>query len=288
MSLRTRIAAAAGLAVAAGRRGRRAGGLPRRARRAARRGRRTLARRRSSLPSRRGDPGAAAPGRRRPTARPAPFGGAAAYIQVVSPGRTRRAPRRRARLAARGRGVRARSPAAGEGQDLRDVTVDGVHLRVLTAALPDGRRGPGGAPARRRSIAQLDRIVLVLLAGRRLRRRPRRRRSARSSRAPRSHRSSASRAAPRQLAADPDPSERIEVRGHDELARLARQLQLDARRARALGRGAAPARGRREPRAAHADREPAGEHPDARGRRAPARGRARRAARPTSCRSSTS
>ena len=54
-----------------------------------------------------------------------------------------------------------------------------------------------------------------------------------------------------------------------------RQLQHDSRRTGALGRGAAPARGRRKPRASDSDREPAREHPDTRARRPPSAPRAR-------------
>ena len=76
----------------------------------------------------------------------------------------------------------------------------------------------------------------------------------------------------------PGPVERMEVDGRRRAGPARAQLQRDARRARALGRGAAPPRRRRQPRAAHADRQPAREHPDARGRRPPARARARGAA----------
>ena len=91
-----------------------------------------------------------------------------------------------------------------------------------------------------------------------------------------------------EIAGDPDPSQRIDVDGDDELGAARPQLQRHARRARALGRGAAPARGRREPRAAHADRQPARQHPDARGRRAAARRTSAQRCAPTSSPSSTS
>ena len=60
------------------------------------------------------------------------------------------------------------------------------------------------------------------------------------------------------LSSQLDLSQRMEVVGDDELARLARSFNTTLGRARALRGGAAPSGGRREPRAAHADRQPAG------------------------------
>jgi two-component system sensor histidine kinase MprB len=161
-------------------------------------------------------------------ARPAPFGGPEAYMQVVFPD---------GRVVARGdeAGVlpadeHAREIArGGEGEELRDVTVDGVHLRVLTAALPNGLGAVQVARPLDEIDRQLDRIVLVLLVvgasgvalgaglGAIV---------ARTALAPVARFTRRT----EELAADPDPSERIEVRGHDELARLARSFNstLDA------------------------------------------------------------
>ena len=95
-----------------------------------------------------------------------------------------------------------------------------------------------------------------------------RRCSGRSSRARRSRRS---RASPRRTEhADRrlDLSQRLRWPGGDELRAPGGELQRDARRARAVGRGAAPPGRRRLPRAAHADRGAAREHPDLPRRRA--------------------
>jgi two-component system sensor histidine kinase MprB len=163
-----------------------------------------------------------------PIARPAPFGGPAPYLQVVFP--DGRVVRRRNELGSLPAGARAREIArSGEGQDLRDVTVDGVHLRVLTTALPNGVGAVQVARSLEEIDRQLDRIVLVLLLvgasgvalgaglGAIV---------ARTALAPVERFTRRT----EQLAADPDPSERIEVRGHDELARLARSFNstLDA------------------------------------------------------------
>jgi two-component system, OmpR family, sensor histidine kinase MprB len=163
-----------------------------------------------------------------PEARPAPFGGPEAYMQVVFPD---------GRVVARGDEAgllpadeHTREIArGGEGEELRDVTVDDVHLRVLTAALPNGLGAVQVARPLDEIDRQLDRIVLVLLVvgasgvalgaglGAIV---------ARTALAPVARFTRRT----EELAADPDPSERIEVRGHDELARLARSFNstLDA------------------------------------------------------------
>ncbi len=90
------------------------------------------------------------------------------------------------------------------------------------------------------------------------------------------------------LTGEPRPLAAPGGRGRGRARAAGPQLQRDARRARALGRGAAPPRRRRQPRAAHADRQPAREHPGA--ARTPT-GCPRRSARrcaPTSSPSSTS
>jgi two-component system, OmpR family, sensor histidine kinase MprB len=163
-----------------------------------------------------------------PTARPAPFGGPAPYTQVVFPdGRIVRRGDESGSLPAGGRAHEI--ARGGAGEDLRDVTVDGVHLRVLTAALPNGLGAIQVARPLDEVDRQLDRIVLVLLLvgasgvalgaglGAIV---------ARTALAPVERFTRRT----EQLAAAPDPSERIEVRGHDELARLARSFNstLDA------------------------------------------------------------
>jgi two-component system sensor histidine kinase MprB len=163
-----------------------------------------------------------------PQGRPAPFGGPEGYVQLVLPdGRVVRSP-----------GVTESIPAAeqaqeiarsGEGDELSDATVDGVHLRVLTAALPGGQGAIQVARPLDEIDRQLDRIVIVLLLvgasgvalgaglGAIV---------ARTALAPVARFTRRT----EELAADPDPSERIEVTGDDELARLARSFNttLDA------------------------------------------------------------
>jgi two-component system sensor histidine kinase MprB len=163
-----------------------------------------------------------------PEERPAPFGGPSeAYAQIVLPGgRVLRRPGATGALSADENALEIAQ--TGEGEDIRDANVEGVHLRVLTAGLPGG-----GAIQVARPLdeidRQLDRIVLVLLVvgasgvalgaglGAIV---------ARTALAPIARFTRRT----EQLAADPDPSERIEVRGHDELARLARSFNstLDA------------------------------------------------------------
>jgi two-component system, OmpR family, sensor histidine kinase MprB len=165
------------------------------------------------------------PGLPRPA--PVPFGGPEGYVQVVLPGgRAFGRPGGEGQLPVEDR---AREIAAeGSGSYLTDMTVDGVHLRVLTEALPRG-----GALQVARPLdeidRQLDRVLLVLLfvgaggvalgagLGALV---------ARTALAPIDRFTRRT----EQLAADPDPSERMEVSGGDELARLARSFNatLDA------------------------------------------------------------
>ncbi|MGH2712372.1 MAG: sensor histidine kinase, partial [Thermoleophilaceae bacterium] len=162
-----------------------------------------------------------------PQPRPEPFGGPEGYVQLVLPGgRVLNRPDQAQQLPVE---ERAREIAAdGSGTYPTDMTVDGVHLRVLTEGLPRG-----GALQIARPLdevdRQLDRILLVLVfvgaggvalgAGlgalvARTALAPIARFTLRTER----------------LAADPDPSERMEMRGGDELARLARSFNatLDA------------------------------------------------------------
>ena len=231
MTLRTRIAAAAGLAVALavaaaavavylGVRGELRGEVddpcasePRQSSTAA--GAAPAAR--STRRTRLGPPGESFP--RFPLEAPAePFGGPEGFVQLVLPGgRTVRFRDERERLPV---DERARAIAReGSGEDLTDTTVDGTHLRVLTAGL-----GRGGAIQVARPLdeidRQLDKIVLVLLVvgaggvalgaalGAAV---------ASTALAPIARFTRRT----EELAADPDPSERIEVVGRDELARLA-------------------------------------------------------------------
>jgi two-component system, OmpR family, sensor histidine kinase MprB len=229
MTLRTRIAAAAGLAVALavaaaavavylGVRGELRGevddSLRERAETIVDRGRRG--------PGRPGAPGFGPPGEslpRFPLEAPAePFGGPEGFVQLVLPGgRAVRFRDERERLPV---DERARAIAReGSGENLTDTTVDGTHLRVLTAGL-----GPGGAIQVARPLdeidRQLDKIVLVLLVvgaggvalgaalGAAV---------ASTALAPIARFTRRT----EELAADPDPSERMEVVGRDELTRLA-------------------------------------------------------------------
>jgi two-component system sensor histidine kinase MprB len=156
-----------------------------------------------------------------------PFGGPEGYVQVVLPdGRILRRPGAGEALPADARAHQiARS---GSGEELVDTTVDGLHLRVLTRAV-----GDAGAIQVARPLdevdRQLDRILLLLLfvsasgvaLGAGL--------GAVVARTALAPIASFTRRT-EQLAADPDPSERMEVTGRDELTRLARSFNstLDA------------------------------------------------------------
>jgi two-component system, OmpR family, sensor histidine kinase MprB len=157
-----------------------------------------------------------------------PFGGPEGYVQVVRPSG------RLLRRASSGETLpvdaRAHEIARnGSGEELVDRTVDGLHLRVLTSGLGEG----GGAIQVARPLdevdRQLDRILLVLLfvgaagvaLGAGL--------GALVARTALAPVASFTRRT-EELAADPDPSERMEVTGQDELTRLARSFNstLDA------------------------------------------------------------
>jgi two-component system, OmpR family, sensor histidine kinase MprB len=147
------------------------------------------------------------------------FGGPEGFLQIVLPGgRVLSAAGEVERLPV---DSRAREIArTGEGESLSDETVEGVHLRVLTSALPGGRGALQAARPLDEVDRQLDRIVLVLLIvgasgvalGAGL--------GALVARTALGPIEGFTRRT-EELAADPDPSERIEVRGRDELARLA-------------------------------------------------------------------
>jgi two-component system sensor histidine kinase MprB len=156
-----------------------------------------------------------------------PFGGPEGYVQLVLPDGEllRRSGEGDALpLDRRARGI-ARS---GSGEELVDTTVDGLHLRVLT-------RGLGGAGAIQVARPldevdrQLDRILLVLVfvgaAGVALG-------AGLGAVVARTALAPIARFTRRteELAADPDPSERMELSGRDELTRLARSFNttLDA------------------------------------------------------------
>jgi two-component system, OmpR family, sensor histidine kinase MprB len=225
VTLRARIAAAAGLAVALaviaaaaavylGVRGQLRGEVD------------ESLRERTEAVGRLGGPGAGAPGGPdgppmllRP--RPEPFGGPEGYAQLVLPdGRAVSRPGVDTQLPVDGE---AREIAMeGSGSRLTDMTVDGVHLRVLTQALPRG-----GALQVARPLdevdRQLDRVMLVLAfvgaggialgagLGALV---------ARTALAPIDRFTRRT----EQLATDPGPSERMEVGGGEELERLARSF----------------------------------------------------------------
>jgi two-component system sensor histidine kinase MprB len=163
-----------------------------------------------------------------PAPPPVPFGGAPGSIQFVTPdGSVFGPPGRESSAIPVGAGARAIA-AAGTGRHYADTHADGVHIRVLTAGL-----GPRGAVQVARPLTEVDNVLrrqLVLLVivgavgiaiaallGMVV---------ARTALAPiaRFTRRTES------LAASPDPSQRLEVVGRDELARLAQSFNrtLDA------------------------------------------------------------
>ena len=156
-----------------------------------------------------------------------PFGGPEGYVQLVLPDGTLL--RRSTVGEALPLDERARRIArTGVGEELVDTTVDGLHLRVLTRGLEHA-----GAIQVARPLdevdRQLDSILLVLLfvgaAGVALG-------AGLGALVARTALAPIARFTRRteQLAADPDPSERMEVTGQDELGRLARSFNttLDA------------------------------------------------------------
>ena len=176
--------------------------------------------------------------------------------------------------------------ASGTGSYFSDAHVSGVHLRVLDGGARPARRGADRAPADRgrpRAPAAAAR------AARRRRRRHPRGGRARRRRGTRGAGSGLALHAPHRGAdGQSRPLAATRDRGTGRARAAGAQLQRDARCARALGRGAAPPRGRRQPRAAHPDRQPARQHPGARRTPTCCPRRIARACAPTSSRSSTS
>jgi two-component system sensor histidine kinase MprB len=173
-----------------------------------------------------GGPGPGPPGplrgrELRPDLRDVPFGGASGYAQLVRPDGTVLAPM--GASASLPVLERARAIAeSGSGEYLTDLRVDGVHLRVLTMAAPSG-----GAIQVARPLDEIDsqlRQILVILIlvgaggiaiGAGL--------GAVVARTALAPIASFTRRT-EQLTADPDLSHRIEFSGTDELARLARSF----------------------------------------------------------------
>ena len=156
-----------------------------------------------------------------PVPRPEPFGGPAGVEQLVLP--SGRAVRRPGAGDALPVDSRAREIArTGAGEHFADMTVNGTHLRVLTRALPDR-----GAIQVARPLdevdRQLDRVLLVLIlvgaAGVALG-------AALAAVVARTALAPIGRFTRRteELAGDPDPSHRIDAHGSDELGRLARSF----------------------------------------------------------------
>ena len=160
---------------------------------------------------------------------PNPFGDAAGKLQYVSPAGTiipTSTTTAATRLPVDGR-TRALA-ASGDGAYFSDATVNGVHLRLLTVG-----RGPDGAVQIARPLTEVDRVlqqllvillviggigilVAAVLGGV----------VARAALAPVSRFTRRTEA----LTANPDLSQRLEIEGQDELARLARSFNatLDA------------------------------------------------------------
>ena len=294
MTLRTRMAAVAGIAVAVdrGRRWPRPSTRPRARRCAARSTRRCASAphpiehwRRGARDGEAAGRGAATIAARCATANPLRRRRRAGAVRLARRARVARpadATRRCPSTRARARLARERRRAATSATR----TCSGVHLRVLTSG------SAAAAPCRSRGRSTevdhaLRQLLLVLLAvggGRHpARGRARRRRGACGARPGLAlhppHRGADRQSRP--LAAPGD-------RGRGRARAPGAQLQRDARCARAVGRGAAAPRGRREPRAAHADRQPARQHPGARRTPTGCPRTSARACAPTSSRSSTS
>jgi two-component system sensor histidine kinase MprB len=156
-----------------------------------------------------------------PVPRPDPFGGPEGIAQLVLP--TGRAVRRPGAGEALPVDSRAREIAqSGSGEYLADMTVNGTHLRVVTRAVP-GRGAIQVARPLDEVDRQLDRVLLVLLlvgaAGVALG-------AALAAVVARTALAPIGRFTRRteELAGDPDPSHRIDAHRSDELGRLARSF----------------------------------------------------------------
>lgn len=226
MTLRTRIAAAAGIAVAITAIALAVGNWV--ATRNALRDEIDRALVEAARPFTRGlPPGAPAPGEDRPPALPdQPFGGATGTVQMVAPSGTASRPTGARVLPVDA--VTLRIAASGEGRHFRDVSVDGVELRVLTQGV-----GNRGAVQVARPLTEvsgtLDRMLLAVvlvgaggigvaaLLGAWV---------ARTALAPIRRFTDRTEA----IAGDPDPGHRLPADGHDELTRLAHSFNrtLDA------------------------------------------------------------
>jgi two-component system sensor histidine kinase MprB len=150
-----------------------------------------------------------------------PFGGPEGHVQLILPsGRILRESTKGDALPVDARAHRI--ARRGSGQELVDTTVGGLHLRVLTMGI--GRTGAIQVARPLDEVdRQLDRILLVLLfvgaAGVALA-------LALGTLVARTALAPVARFTRRteQLAADPDPSERMEINREDELGRLARSF----------------------------------------------------------------
>ncbi|TML79791.1 MAG: HAMP domain-containing histidine kinase [Actinobacteria bacterium] len=153
-----------------------------------------------------------------PKVAPGRFGGPSGYVQIVEPNGTVRRPPDESRALPVDNATRKLARNGGP-PFFRDATVDGIHLRVFATTDADG-----GAVQVARPLTEvdrsLDRLLVVLIVvglggiavaailGMLV---------ARAALAPVSRFTRRTEA----LTADPDPSHRLEVRGRDELARLA-------------------------------------------------------------------
>ena len=198
-----------------------------------------------------------------------PFGGPDRYAQLVlADGSIVRPPERSVELPGE---ERAQELAAeGSGEFFTEGRVDGVPVRVLTAAAHRGRSRTGGA-AHRRDGQHPGPAPL----GARRRDPGRGRAGGRARPRGHAHRAQAGERAERHGGAR-GPHARPEPphpgRRHRRAQPPGGLLQHDARGPRALDAAAAPARGRRVARAAHPAHEPAHQHRAAGGARRPARG----------------
>jgi two-component system sensor histidine kinase MprB len=162
-----------------------------------------------------------------PRVPPARFGGPSGYLQIVEPNGTVRRPPSESRALPIDRAT-LKLARSGGSPFFRDATVDDVHLRVYATTDADG-----GAVQVARPLTEVDRsldrlLVVVILVGvagiavaallGML--------VARAALAPVARFTRRTEA----LTADPDPSQRLDLEGRDELARLARSFNttLDA------------------------------------------------------------